>query len=110
MSLNDLANKCHALAVSKDWYNPAPHGLLDHIALMHTELSEAVEEYRHEHEPNEMYYRDDGKPEGIPAEFADVLIRVLDSCAHYGIDIQKAFDEKMAFNATRPSRHGGKRI
>ena len=49
------------------------------------------------------------KPEGIPAELADVLIRVLHMCAFFGIDIEAAIADKMAFNETRPHRNGGKR-
>lgn len=49
------------------------------------------------------------KPEGIPSELADIIIRVLDICAHHGIDIEQAIEDKMAFNAHRPYRHGGKR-
>ena len=50
----------------------------DIIALMHSELSEAYEEYRHHHGLNETYYEADGKPDGVPSELADVVIRILD--------------------------------
>lgn len=46
------------------------------------------------------------KPEGIPSELADVIIRALDIAAHLDIDIEKAVAEKMAYNRTRPKRHG----
>lgn len=49
------------------------------------------------------------KPEGIPSELADIIIRVLDICAAEGIDIAAAIADKMAFNETRPYRHGGKK-
>lgn len=48
-------------------------------------------------------------PDGIPSELADILIRVFDICGAYGVDIETAVREKMAFNARRPERHGGKR-
>lgn len=48
------------------------------------------------------------KPFGVPTEFADILIRVLDACLAFGIDIDRAVNEKMEFNVTRPNRHGGK--
>jgi NTP pyrophosphatase (non-canonical NTP hydrolase) len=78
------------------------------IALCHSELSEALEEYRDGRSPDSLYHAVDGKPEGIPAEFADVVIRVCEACAHYGIDLDFALEKKMAFNETRPFRHGGK--
>jgi NTP pyrophosphatase (non-canonical NTP hydrolase) len=50
------------------------------------------------------------KPCGIPSELADVLIRVFHFCGKHGIDIDKAVREKMAFNASRPFKHGGKKL
>lgn len=81
------------------------------IVLMHSELSEALEEYRNKHAPTEIYYSgEDCKPEGIPVEFADVIIRILHCCAHYGIDMEAALRIKQDYNATRKFRHGGKVI
>lgn len=81
------------------------------IALMHSELSEALEEYRNGHSPTEIYYNEDTlKPEGIPVELADVIIRILHCCAHYGIDMENALRIKQDYNAKRKFRHGGKVI
>lgn len=80
------------------------------IALMHSELSEALEEYRNKRQPTEIYYSDDGKPEGIPVELADVIIRILHCCAHYGIDMEQALRIKQDYNQKRKFRHGGKVI
>ena len=44
----------------------------------------------------------------MPIEIADVIIRALNFCGRHGIDIKKAIDEKMAYNKSRPFRHGGK--
>lgn len=48
--------------------------------------------------------------ESIPAELADVVIRLMDMCDHYGIDLAAAVVEKHEFNKSRPYRHGGKVI
>lgn len=84
------------------------------IALMHSELSEALEEYRNGHTPTEIYYNLESdkpeKPEGIPVELADVIIRILHCCAHYGIDMENALRIKQDYNTKRKFRHGGKVI
>lgn len=48
------------------------------------------------------------KPCGIPSELADIVIRVLDTCVFYGIDIGKVIIQKHEYNKSRPYRHGGK--
>ncbi len=52
--------------------------------------------------------RADGKPEGLPSELADIVIRVFDLAGALGLDLDTAIEEKMAFNATRSHRHGGR--
>lgn len=47
-----------------------------------------------------------GKPVGVPSELADIIIRVLDICGAYGVDIEKAVAAKVKYNATRPGMHG----
>lgn len=50
------------------------------------------------------------KPEGIPSELADIVIRVSDICGRYGIDLEAAIKEKMEYNKNRPYKHGGKKL
>jgi NTP pyrophosphatase (non-canonical NTP hydrolase) len=78
------------------------------IALMHSELSEALEEYRAAKQANEVYYSNGDKPEGIGPEMADVVIRILHYCGKVGIDLDYMIDLKMSYNYTRSHRHGGK--
>jgi NTP pyrophosphatase (non-canonical NTP hydrolase) len=75
------------------------------LALIHSEVSEALEDFR-EGRMQESFV--EGKPCGFASEMADILIRVGDLCGILGIDLQEAVETKMAYNATRPYRHGGK--
>ena len=107
--LNDFAEEVHALAMEKGWWDPAP-SFPEVLALIHSEVSEALEEYRNGRLPTEVYTGNNGKPEGIPIELADVIIRVLDCCGYAGIDIDAAISQKHEYNKTRPYRHGEKRL
>lgn len=107
MQIVAMMKEAHDTAVSKGWWEEE-RPFAEQIALQHSELSEALEEWRNGHEPTETYY-EGTKPCGIPIEFADVLIRIFDTCQHYGIDLEKALWAKMAYNLTRPHKHGGKR-
>ena len=127
--INDLIKKAHENAINKGWHGEKrTFGEL--IALCHSELSEALEEYRNGNSEIDIYskckseeikkvgqggcgvckYCALNKPEGIPIELADVVIRIFDICGLYGIDLEKAINLKMEYNETRPQKHGGKII
>jgi len=110
MNINELAEEVHGNAVAHGWWQGGERSFGELAALVHSELSEALEEYRNGHDFTETYYSAGGKPEGIPSELADVVIRVFDMAEHYGIDIESAILEKHEFNKSRPYRHGGKKI
>jgi NTP pyrophosphatase (non-canonical NTP hydrolase) len=75
------------------------------IALIHSELSEALEEWRETGE-DKLYICPDGKPEGFSIELADTVIRILDLCDALEIDLAEAIDIKMRYNETREAKHG----
>lgn len=119
------------------WYD-AERSFGDEIALLHSEVSEALEEYRRHGtqryvvhgmpygevaylKPDDDYpfmttheYGDQRlrlmKPEGVPSELADVLIRLLDMAERAGVDLFKEYRTKMDYNWQRSYRHGGKAL
>lgn len=106
VDLNELAKECNRIAAEHGW-NDEPVNVGEAIALMHSELSEALEEYRKTGDP--LYFHPDtAKPEGFGVELADLLIRVLHFAGRVGLDIDFFMRLKMQYNETRPYRHGGK--
>jgi NTP pyrophosphatase (non-canonical NTP hydrolase) len=113
-----LQSLMHEIAKSKGWWNPAK-SFGEQVVMFHSECSEAIDEYRkptalteHEH-INAIYidYNDENrKPDGVPIELADIIIRVMDTAEHYGIDLFAAILLKARYNLTRPERHGGKKL
>ena len=100
-----LCRRAFDTAVAKGWYDP-PKSNVESLALVHSEVSEAVECLRTGEPP--LYFKEDGKPEGVVAELADVVIRVADLCESNMWDLQKAIEVKMEYNKTRTVRHGNK--
>ena len=100
--INSLGAEIHAVNRVNGWWDKErnPYEL---IALMHSELSEAVE-YLRKGNPKSDHINCDG----VTEEMADTIIRILDFCAGTSVDIGRAIMEKTAFNAKRGYRHGGK--
>ncbi|WP_143322542.1 hypothetical protein [Clostridium sp. HBUAS56010] len=110
MQINELVKEVGQNARDHGWWDGEERTFGELIALCHSELSEALQEYRDGKEETETYYGENNKPEGIPSELADTVIRIMDMCDHYGIDLEAAIVEKHQFNKSRPYRHGNKVI
>lgn len=91
------------------------------LLLMHSEISEAVEEMRVQENIQVIYHpcitnvetgevSTGEKPLGLPIELADLVIRLLHFTSMEGIDLVEALRQKLEYNERRPYRHGNKRL
>lgn len=136
MTISDIVKRAHENAVKHGFWDPAPE-FGTAIALIHSELSEVLEEARAGRPdiffdvcaniygpegcgkcnrtdrvfvPKEITATDlcKAKPEGVAVELADAVIRIADLCGHLGIDLEAAIALKMEYNEGRPFKHGKK--
>ena len=103
-NMNDLAKEIIEINAANGWNRTIAEQWNDTykipaiLALVHTEVSEAVEAFRHNDKENFI------------EEMADIIIRVLDCTGGLEMDIDKAIKMKLEKNKLRGFKHGGKRV
>lgn len=124
LSINELARKAHENAVAHGFWDGNGPTFGETVALCHSELSEALEEWR---DGRPMLYVDDlnamqritdvdriketgKKPEGVAVEMADAILRTLDWAGKNDVDMEQVIILKHEYNVGRTRRHGGKRL
>lgn len=181
--MNNVIERAHRTAVEKGWWDDADsqdgRNREEAVALIHSEVSEALEHYRDGRMA--IFHHVTGKPDGFPVEMADVIVRCADLmgrsgflisteanknffnpseqiinvikgkkasamltelhriialgagehathtdgcferalesviwsvyriCKELDVDLEQAIELKMAYNETRPYRHGGRK-
>ena len=102
-SISVIQKICYDISYRKGFHSK-DFNFGEKIALAHSELSEALEHHR-----QKKGYSVSKKVPGInnlEEEFADLIIRLLDTSERLGLNIAKAIEEKCKYNVTRPFMHG----
>jgi NTP pyrophosphatase (non-canonical NTP hydrolase) len=103
--IDDLMYECHKQAREAGWWHDIntgksitenPYTFSNKLMLTVSELAEAMEADR-------KGLMDDKLPwfDGRTVELADALIRIFDLAGAYNMDLGKAFQQKMEYNAGR---------
>ena len=111
MTIESLIKESHHTAKSKGWWDDPDRNVGELLALIHSEVSEALEVYRVKGKDSigENWLDEKGKPEGFTVELADVIIRIADLCGEFELDLEESLTTKLSYNQTRPYRHGDKK-
>lgn len=102
--VSDLTKACHTASFEAGWWvdkegkdiRTNPYCFSNKLALVHSELSEALEGDRKGKMDDHLPHR-----KATEVELADALIRIFDLAGAYGLDVAGALVEKMEYNRQR---------
>lgn len=109
--LDLLQETCYRLSKEAGWHdNPREDGTM--IALIHSEISEALEGIRKNLNDDHLTSR-----KMVEVELADAVIRIMDYAGSRGLDVAGALVEKLEYNQQRQdhkkenrNKEGGKKF
>lgn len=100
--IGQLQEAIYKITESKGfWEDGQNRNVGETLALIHSEISEALEAHRKNEVDDKLPHRN-----GVEVELADAVIRILDFAHGFGYDIEGAIEEKMEFNSKREYKHG----
>jgi NTP pyrophosphatase (non-canonical NTP hydrolase) len=102
LNLQELIDDIHYNAKTKGWWDQE-RNVAEGIALMHSELSEALEAARKGFPPDDKVPYDN-----FTVELADCVIRIFDLAGGMELQLAEALLAKHEFNKSRPYKHGKK--
>ena len=109
LTINKMVKVSHQIARNKGWWPTKKFNFAEKLALIHSEISECLEEHRNSKASIYVNISNPSKPEGALIELADAVIRIGDLCGKMGWDLERAIMLKTRYNLSRPFRHGGKK-
>lgn len=105
--IDEMCSIINDWAKEKGWNEDKNKNVGEQLMLMTTEIAEGYEHYRGG-KGLEVWLDETGKPDGLPIELADCVIRIMHFLAENNLSLEWLLQTKMAYNQKRPYRHGGK--